>query len=518
MSGKVLWALPIWTGLALFLSFPRPSLFFLAWGGLAPFLVFVWSVERLRALIGGHFLMSSLYFGGVLYWIPGVLTGYGGLGDLVAWGAYALMVFVLGLFLLPFSLACRFTAGYGKAAMLITAPAWWMITELLRNYLAVNGFPWAALGYSQFGFPLLTQSADIGGIYLVSGLVVVVNCLILSLFWSEKRIYIGFGALLLIFLFYGGYRLWIWNPEPVGTIRAGLLQGDIALQESREYYARKYFSVLPSLAEKAWEEGAEWIIIPEAQCPYFMERDFYFRTFWERKADQGRSWILMNSTRMDRDEIGRYFNSAYLLEPRKGITYVYDKIHLVPFGEYLPFASLFSWVGPLVSEVSSYTPGEGIGIGRLGERRFGTLICYEDVFPELGRLNARVGAEILVNITNDLWYGPTAAPEQHLQIAAFRCIETRRTLLRAANSGYSAVVDPWGRVVRKSRLFQEESLVEDAHFHDCTTVFTLLGNLPVIFIFMAAAGFTAFRIRASGDLRGEVGDDQDGSRPEAHEG
>jgi len=117
-----------------------------------------------------------------------------------------------------------------------------------------------------------------------------------------------------------------------------------------------------------------------------------------------------------------------------------------------------------------------------------------------------------VNITNDLWYGPTAAPEQHLQIASFRSIETRRTLLRAANSGYTAVIDPWGRVVRKSSLFQEESITEEARFYDCTTVFTFLGNLPVIFVFLAASACLALQVRSAGCLPSHVRQGQGGER------
>lgn len=485
----------MWAGLALCLSFPDPSLFFLAWGALAPFLAFIRWAGNKKTLLSGHFLMSSIYFGGVLYWIPFVLTDFGGLGIWAAWMLWALMTLGLGLFLLPFTLISSFSARYGNAMLLLGAPAAWMLTELLRNYLAINGFPWAALGYTQFHFPLLTQCADIGGVYFVSGVVVLINAVILALFWSEKRVLKWGGAVVLLILFYGGYRLWIWTPEETGTVRAGLLQGNIALQESREYYAKKYFSTLPLLAEKAWSEQAEWIILPEAQCPYFYDRDFYFRTFWERKSDQTGSHILLNSTRIDREQAGRYYNSVYLVAPGQGVSYIYDKVHLVPFGEFLPFAALLSFVQPLVSEVSGYTPGEEIKPGFIKGFPFGTLICYEDVFPELGRINTGKGAEILVNITNDLWYGDTAAPEQHLQIAAFRSIENRRTLLRAANSGFTAVIDPWGRVKQKTRLFTEDCLVSEALLYSGLSLFTRLGNIPVLLIIFASGVCLIVRYR-----------------------
>ena len=499
--------LPVWAGLALCLSFPAPSLFFLAWGALAPFLAFIWwAGDKKKTLLAGHFLMSSVYFGGVFLWIPRVMTEFGGLGGLTAWLLWFLMALILGVFLLPFTLLSAFAARHGKEAFLLCAPASWMLTELLRNYLAINGFPWAALGYSQFHFPLLTQCADLGGVYLVSGLVVVINIVILALFWSERRVYIGGGSIILLAVLYGAYRLWIWTPDVTGTLRAGLVQGNIALQETREYYADKYFSALPDLAEKAWSEGAELVILPEAQNPFYFERDFYFRTFWERKASQKNSQILLNSTRMDSETVGRYYNSAYLLDPGQGVSYVYDKVHLVPFGEFLPFESLLSFASPLVSEVSSYTPGENITTGKAAGHPFGTLICYEDVFPELGRRNARAGAELLVNITNDLWYGDTAAPKQHLQIAAFRSIETRRALLRAANSGFTAVIDPRGKVLRQTRLFSEDCLVADVQFISDTTPFALLGETLVILIIIASGAWLACLVRRHSSPNPNPGD------------
>ncbi len=498
MSGKAVWILPVWAGLALCLSFPSPSLFFLAWGALVPFLAFIRQAEGKRVLLAGHFLMASIYFGGVLYWIPGVLTNFGGIGSLTSWSLWGLMVLALGVFLLPFTLLSFFASGYGREVFLLTAPAWWMLTEFLRNYLAVNGFPWAALGYSQFPFTLLTQGADLGGVYLVSGLVVLINSVILALFWSEKRVFLGGGAVILLLVFYGGFRLWAWTPTQTGVVRVGLLQGDIALQESREYYADKYFSVLPRLAERAWSEGAEWIILPEAQCPYYFEDDFYFRTFWERKSDQLGSSILLNSTRMDREEAGRYYNSAYLLAPGRGVTHVYDKVHLVPFGEFVPFASLLSFASPLVAEVSNYTPGKEISTGTVNGYPFGTLICYEDVFPELGRANAANGAQILVNISNDLWYGDTAAPEQHLQIASFRSIETRRSLLRGTNSGITAVIDPQGRVEGRTGLFSEDVLVSEARFYSDTSLFTMLGDIPGMLLIAASGGYLFYLVRRRG--------------------
>jgi apolipoprotein N-acyltransferase len=468
---------PALSGALLWLSFPAASLFPLAWVGLVPFLDFILEKRSRLQLLLGHGVFSLLYFGGILYWIPRVLVEYGEIHWTLAVLTYCLMLLLMSLFLLPFTLLTRFVSGKSAQIALLSAPGFWLFTELLRNYALVNGFPWASLGYSQFPYLWIIQVADIGGVYFLSFLIVAINCGVLAVI-RFRDFRFGLGVLFLFALtnLYGAYRVYLWEPVGNYRVKAGLVQGNISLAEDREYYARLYFEELPVLAKKAAEQGAQWILLPEAQNPYIFEQDFYFKTFWENQATRLGVFILFNSASFDETAKGVYYNSAYQLDPSGRVDYRYDKVHLVPFGEYLPFADWMTFAEPLVKEVSSFHPGAELKLGAVGELEFGTLICYEAIFPEISRDFVNMGAEILVNLTNDAWFGPTAAPNQHLQMSAFRAIENRKVLLRAANSGYSGIVSPLGRVIHKTPLFTQDLLVAEVEGNSSQTPFSLLGN------------------------------------------
>lgn len=449
---------PLASGVALWFAFPQYALFPLAWIGLIPYLDFLTEPRPVKSLLAGHFLLGGLYFAGVLYWIPGVLVRYGGLSWLVSLLVFSLLVLALALFLLPFSLLTGWTAGKSVSLALACAPGFWILTELLRNYWAANGFPWGALGYSQYPFAWFRQLADLGGIYLLSYLVVAGNCALLSLLRLRRARYAaGVAAVLAAGLLYGFYRIHLWSPETGASLRVALVQGNVALAETQEYYATRYFEDLPRAFQEAVQKGARWVIFPEAQNPYFYPDDFYFRTFWQRRVRQAGAYLLFNATSGDTQ--GRYYNSVFLLDPSGEPSFRSAKVELVPFGEYIPLKDWLSFAEPLVREVSDFSPGAKLEVGQVEGIPFGVLVCYESIFPELSRTLSREGAEILVNVTNDTWFGDTAAPVQHLQIAAFRSIENRKPMLRAANSGISAVISPWGDVQQSLPLFRQDTLI-----------------------------------------------------------
>jgi apolipoprotein N-acyltransferase len=468
---------PAISGILLWLSFPPASLFPLAWIALIPFLVFVTEQRSRWSLFLGHLAFSFIYFGGILYWIPKVLVVYGELSWSLAVPVFLLMLALMSVFLLPFTLLTEWASRRSTRIGLLCAPGFWLLTELLRNYVLVNGFPWASLGYSQFPYSWIIQISDVGGVHLLSFLIVLGNSVLLvTLRHQETRAAWGMLFLFGMANLYGAYRVHLWEPEATYRIKAGLVQGNIKLAGDREYYARMYFEELPRLAKQAADGGAQWILLPEAQNPYVFEQDFYFKNFWQSQASSLGAYILFNSPSFDEVEEGVYYNSAYQLDPSGQVGYQYDKVHLVPFGEYLPFADWLTFARPLVKEVSSFHPGRGLELGAIGEISFGTLICYEAIFPEISRDFVHLGAEILVNLTNDAWFGPTAAPAQHLQMAAFRAVENRRTLLRAANSGYSAVISTKGEVQQMTSLYSKDVVVADVEGNQSKTPFWFIGN------------------------------------------
>ena len=468
---------PLISGVLLWFSFPNFSLFPLAWIALIPYLQFLVQCRPWRVVVWGHFLMGGVYFGCVLYWIPRVLIVYGKLNWPLAFLVYALMIVGLCLFLLPFSVFTRWVSGQSPLLALWCAPGFWVLTELLRNYYAMNGFPWALLGYSQYPYLWLIQIADLGGVYLVSFFVILANCVLLAAFrYRRWKSLFVFAGIFLAANLYGFYRVHLWQPVEQPPLKVALVQPDIALTGDGEYYTRKYFETLPAFYRKAANSGAQWVIFPEASNPYFFQEDVYFVTFWRREVTTSRSYLLFNSTLFTDASSRRYFNGVILLDPEGEETYRYHKIHLVPFGEYVPLASWLDFVQPLVQEVGGYSSGTAMKVGTVGDSQFATLICYESIFPELALESVSKGAQILVNMTNDTWFGDTAAPRQHLQMAAFRAIETRKPLLRSANSGYSAVIDRVGRIQQQMELFKEGLLVAEVAGNSYRSTYSYLGQ------------------------------------------
>ena len=465
------------SGTALWLSFYSP-LFPLAWVGLVPYLYFLLRRPAWRWVLIGHGLMTLAYLGGVLYWIPRVLVVYGNLSWVVALPTFLLMLITLSLILLPFSLLTRWAAEKSVLVTLLCVPGFWLLTELCRNYFLLNGFPWALLGYSQYPYSWIVQVADLSGVYLVSVLVMAGNAAFLGSLWFRSvRPLVLFAVLFLGANLYGAYRVNYWQPDSGSVLKVALVQPNIGLDQDQEHYADKYFKTLAGYYQQGADEGAQWVIFPEAPNPFLYEQDFYFTGFWKRQTATHGAYLLFNSAMLETDPEVHYFNSAVLLGPQGEEVYRYHKTHLVPFGEYVPLAD---WLGllfePLVQEVGGFSPGQELRVGDISGTRFATLICYEGIFPELSRECVRQGAEVLVIITNDSWYGRTAAPAQHLQMAAFRAIETRKPLLRCANSGYSVVFDPLGQEGQKIGLFEEGMFITEVAGNNYRSIYSYTGE------------------------------------------
>ena len=476
-------ARPLVSGIGICLAFPGFSLYPLAWVTLAPYLQFLLETSSRRRVLAGHLIFSSLYFGGVLYWIPRVLVEYGNLDWFTSALIFGLMVLVLDLFLLPFSLLTHAVARSSASIALGSAPGLWILTELLRNYYTVNGFPWALLGQTQFPYRWIVQVADLSGVYLISFLVLLGNAALVALFrYRSWRIPIVFAICFTGANLYGLYRCHFWTPPSGPKLRVALVQPNIGLFADRRHYAEKYFDDLPRHYGRAVEKGVDWVIFPEAQNPYLLQTNSEFRAFWQRQVRTAGVPLLLNVTSIEPPPSTRYFNSAYLLEGGEAVSYRYDKIHLVPFGEYVPMAEWLAFATPLVQEVGGFHPGRKYVLGQVSGVRFATLICFEGIFPELARDFVRNGAEVLVNITNDTWYGATAAPMQHFQFGAFRAIEQRRPLLRCANSGYSAHIDATGAVRSRTDLFEEGLLVDTVHSSSYRSVYSRVGEWINMFL------------------------------------
>jgi apolipoprotein N-acyltransferase len=301
-------------------------------------------------------------------------------------------------------------------------------------------------------------------------------------------------------LLYGRARLERYDRQEGEKLTVALIQGNIAqdakwdpsfLDETMNIYSR--------LTLAAAEEKPALVVWPEAATPFFFQSQ---KTYQEKVAALTRragAYLLLGSPACESDgEERRYFNSAFLVSPDGTITGRYDKMHLVPYGEYVPLKPLFPFIDKMVVGIGDFSSGSEVKNLHFPGGTFGTLICYEIIFPDLVRRFAKNGAEFLVNITNDAWFGSTAAPYQHLSMAALRAVENRRCVARAANTGISAIIGASGRIVQHSKLFTPQSLTGIISLNRDMTFYTRRGDIFALlctFLSLAVLGITFITAR-----------------------
>jgi apolipoprotein N-acyltransferase len=252
------------------------------------------------------------------------------------------------------------------------------------------------------------------------------------------------------------------------------------------------------LTRLAAAEGARLVVWPESAVPFYFDRSPPLAAELQERVRQARIYLIFgNDDREARDDrTERFWVGAKMLTPQGDLGLRYHKIRLVPFGEYVPVQSVLTLGGrvsaKVVKQVSDFTPGEEYSTGLVDGHKVGVFICYEAIFPDAVREFAAAGAELLVNITNDAWYGRTSAPHQHMAMAAFRAVENGKYLVRAANTGFTAVVDPRGRVLQRTGLFERTMLVRDVAFVPGVTFYARHGDVFAWSCLALAAAVTAF--------------------------
>ncbi len=478
------------SGLLLVLCFPTIDLFLLAWVALIPFLISLFDKTPKQAFRAGV-IFGIPYFFGTLYWIYHSINHYGGVSLVSSVVIVILLCLFLslysGIFASLFSLAIRNT----KLPALLIAPAFWVVLEFLRSYI-FTGFPWSSIGYSQYKFLTIIQIADITGVYGVSFLVVAVNGALADIFIIKKRIkdmplfpfsytVIGFVVLFLLVIvtiFYGQIR--IKEERPGDLLRASIIQGNIEQDKKWEpSYQNTVMETYKDLSLNAAASSPTLIVWPETAVPFIFNTD---REFTEELVDfqhQLRTYLFFGSI-LVKDRVDDRFllsNSAVLLDDTGKVTYTYDKIHLVPFGEYVPFQKILFFLNKLVVGIGDYTGGNSHvrALSPFGE--FAPLICYEIIFPGLVRKFYSDGGDFMINITNDAWFGRTTGPYQHFSMVVFRAVENRKPVLRAANTGISGFIDSSGRIHSKTSLFERATLTGDLKTDRTRSFYSRYGDL-----------------------------------------
>ena len=476
------WILAGLSGLLLFLSFPTLGHPAVAWLALVPLLIAAagetpWRALRLGAVAG------CVHFAGTLYWIPAVMVDYGGLPAFAAWFAHALLVAFLAAFPALFAAGVAEATSRFGARGLLFAPALWVTTELGRIHL-FTGFPWALVGYSQVPFPAIAQAASVVGVLGVSALVVAVNGAVAYAMVAggaaRRAPLAATAAVVLATAAFGAWRLQDGALLQAGTpLRVAALQGDI--RQDEKWNPLRSDTILDTYlgqTRQAGAAGARLVVWPESATPFAFDRDGRAEAVRAAARETG-AHLLVGTTEVVRDAGARYYNAAYLIEPGAGDTAgVYRKQHLVPFGEYVPLRRALFFASPLVETVADFSAGTEPVTLPVGGSPVGTAICYEIIYPGLVRELVLHGSRLLTTITNDAWYGRSAAPHQHFQQATMRAIEQGRFLVRAANTGISGVIDPYGRVLARSALFEPAVLVEDVRLLDGLTFYGRFGDAP----------------------------------------
>jgi len=438
-----------------------------------------------------------LWYMGTCYWIYDTMHQYGGISPPLALLILFLFSLYLGLYHGLFGLLIGLMAARGREhsfqtwRSLAAAPFLWVAVELART--RVTGFPWNLLGIAQVDNAALSRIAQWTGVYGISFEIVVINVAIAAAFLvpRKKRSPLLIAALASAAVLQAG-RL-IEPPASIADHTALLVQENIPVGTdwNRPLLIESTLNELSGLSEqsssaataKAATGGAfktKLIVWPESPAPFFTN-DPLFRNAMSEMARQTRAWVVTGAigtipALRGSGQGSQVFNSAALIGPGGDWTTRYDKVHLVPFGEYLPFPSLFSFAGGLTKEVGEFTPGQSRISLQAGDARLGLFICYESIFPDDVRQFADQGAQVFVNISNDGWYGDSGAYAQHLSQTRMRAIENNRWLLSATNTGVTASIDPWGRLAAQIPRKVRATLLAPYSLTSVTTFYTRHGD------------------------------------------
>ena len=491
-------ALAVVSGLLLILSFPKFGNGVVAWVSLIPLFFSLKDVAPARGFQLG-FLSGIVAYLGILYWISVVVVQYGYLPVYVGVLVLLLLASYLSLYTAIFSAGIVYLRRKGVRVCL-SAPVIWTILEYIRSNL-FTGFPWENLGYSQYLHQNVIQIADLTGIYGISFLIVLANAVIFDLLEggsSRRLFYTEFSALAIILVVIFGYghlryKHIGYSLQMAPEMRVSLIQGNIDQNIKWDaQYQSQTLDIYRSLSLKAIPPKGGLIVWPETAVPFYFQRLDLMHETVASVARQSQSSLLLGSPSFTQEGGNTYYsNSAFLIGEDGEVKGQYDKVHLVPYGEYVPLRKFFPFVGKLVAGVGDFRQGQGFYPLVLNNRRLGILICYEGIFPEAARDYKLKRANLLVNITNDAWFGETSAPYQHLSMTVFRAIENRLFLVRAANTGISAIIDPRGDILLQSKLFERSALNGSIKIVDEKSFYAAYGD---VFVFVCAAFLLAIFI------------------------
>ena len=501
----------------LLLSFPPFNLWPVAFIAFVPFFFFLSKSNR-REIFFFSYCAGIIFFGGSIYWISHV--NLFGCIFLISFYAFFWALFgLVGNIILTYrGTTCRALTIGNMVSSSFGLACLWVTLELLRSDIPVFGFAWVILGFSQtYNLPFI-QCANIIGAYGVSFFIIFINTLIyfsLKTFTYSKRIFLTcLLGIMLVFVILYSYGFIQLGQHPSGvSLKVGIIQGNIEQKDKwnpdlKDTIIEKYSKLIEFISYDA----PDIIILPEACYPGNFERELS-TSIWRETIQKKGIPIVLGAVRSETFDRG--YNSSFFISPEGVITDHYDKIELVPFGEYIPWEPFFSFFGltkvAYSLGVSNFQHGNDytvftFNLKARGDVSFATLICFEDIFPALARRFMAQGAQFLIVITNDAWFGDTAAPYQHLQASVFRAIENNCYVVRSANTGVSAFISPRGKVLNTvydkfgNELFVTGGISRDLFISSSPTIYRKIGYIFVYLCLLFSIGYVVFLLYLSPNL------------------
>ena len=496
------------SGILLTLAFPGPGLDWLSWIAMVPLMVTIHTMPPKQAFYIG-LVAGMVHFLSLLYWIVPTIQTYGGIPLVLSFSVLLLLCFYLSLYVGLFCAGMTLlnktsasTSSFFRVSfwMPLGAAALWTGAEYLRARL-FTGFPWGCLGYCLYTRLTLIQIADFSGVYGVSFVIVMVNAS-LARIWilrGRKKMAVSLiGSMLfctLLVLALAGYGK-LRQEEISAAMEHGqktkvsVIQGNIDQADKWDLqYQESTVDTYCNLSRLAGVENPDLIVWPETALPFYYGLDRNLSRMVDECIKTVGTSFLVGSPALGKNAQGyTYTNRAHMIDSFSFVTGQYDKIHLVPFGEYVPLGRYLTFLGKLTAQAGDFSSGKKNALPLAYDNgSAGILICFEVIFPELARNMVNKGARILVTITNDAWFGRTSAPVQHFSMAVFRAVENKRAVARAANTGISGFIDPLGRIMATTSLYTRTVLTRSLSFVNTTTLYSRYGDWFAIICLVAMA-------------------------------
>ena len=468
------------SGLLFWASIPKADIHLLAWICLLPGFLALSFIDRRQLFLLG--LIAGVFAGiGRTYWITETLQLYGHLTLTQALSTNILLILYLALYW-GFFFACCARIPLSSPLFAWIAASLWVLLEWAQTWI-FTGFPWELLGYSQYRNLSLLQLVSLTGVYGLSFLIVLVNAGLAQAILCRSRLLLFVGPQVLLItaiLAFGHHRLSTLESEEGESLRIGIVQGnisqDLKWKTGRAAGATHHYA---ELTRSLPIGQLDLILFPETALPFYFRHAYYAEQQQQiaALARQMQTPILVGSLGGSWEE--GIYNRSFLVDSEGIIRDFADKVHLVPFGEYLPLTFIFQYLEELTRQSGEFLHGQHHKALRLPDSglSFGVFICYESIFPGITRTLARLGASFLVNTTNDAWFGHSAAPYQHFSMAVVRAVETGLPVLRAANTGISGLVAPSGRILRATGLFETTAFTVDLSPRTEPTFYVRYGDL-----------------------------------------